>query len=731
MFSPLGMLASAASGVFVGIIGIISSVSLAALIFAGDLEGYLVHGINIALVTALVSGLITAIFGSYKASIAIPQDRTAPILAIMAASVAAMISTRFPAEQAFFSVVVLIVATTVLTGLFLLFLGWARVGDLVRFMPYSVLGGFLAGTGWLLVLGGLRVMTGLELDSVQDVIPLLQPEVFFRWGPGLLAALAVIALSRFFSPLLALPVVLCLSALSFFLAMSHSGYTLEQLGQADWLIGPLQSATQERPGSIFWEVARRADWSVISDQWLNIWSVLFISAISVIFSVSALEMSAGKDIDINRELRVAGVANLVSGVGGGMPGFHSLSLSTLAQHFDDRTRVPGVVAALAAGMALLFGAEAIGYIPRFVIGAILVYLGLSFLKQWLLDNRATLTPGEFLVVLLILVVIVSVGFVEGIFTGLLAALFLFVWNYSRVPVVLYQLTGADSRSTVERNPADENYLVEHGGLIRIIKLRGYLFFGTMVQLINFLRDISAPDNGHSIRFVILDFAQVSGIDSSASYHFNRLLRIARCAGFRLVLTNLSAAARKQLFSGDLLRPGDQVIELPDMDHGLEWCEDQLLVHNGGGARRSITTILQSLAHTMSEQSAAVFRSYLQQVDFDAGQLLVEQGAPSDCMYFLEAGEVSVFLRDQTGEQTRVRRTGAGTVIGELGYYLDTPRSASVVADTPGTAYRLDEAALERMKAEHPELAEALHRFLAILLAERLHKTTQTLGILMK
>lgn len=128
MFSPLGMLASTASGIFVGVISVISSVSLAALVFAGSLEGYLVHGINIALLTALISGLITSLFGSFKASIAIPQDRVAPILAIMAASVAATGSTAVSAEQAFFSLVVLIVTTTVVTGAFLLLLGWVRAG---------------------------------------------------------------------------------------------------------------------------------------------------------------------------------------------------------------------------------------------------------------------------------------------------------------------------------------------------------------------------------------------------------------------------------------------------------------------------------------------------------------------------------------------------------------------------------------------------------------------------
>jgi SulP family sulfate permease len=96
------------------------------------------------------------------------------------------------------------------------------------------------------------------------------------------------------------------------------------------------------------------------------------------------------------------------------------------------------------------------------------------------------------------------------------------------------------------------------------------------------------------------------------------------------------------------------------------------------------------------------------------------------MFFLEAGDVSVFLKPANGEPVRIRRTGSGTVLGELGFYLNTPRTASVIADGPGKAYRLTTEALQAMESEHPELATALHRFMADLLAERLLRTTRTL-----
>src|SRR6266487_278427 len=52
-----------------------------------------------------------------------------------------------------------IVLTTLATAATFLLLGQFRRGSLVRYLPYPVIGGFLAGTGWLLVLGGLGVMT--------------------------------------------------------------------------------------------------------------------------------------------------------------------------------------------------------------------------------------------------------------------------------------------------------------------------------------------------------------------------------------------------------------------------------------------------------------------------------------------------------------------------------------------------------------------------------------------
>ena len=715
------------SGLLTGALTIVASVSLAAMIFSGGLSGHLAYGINIALITAAVTGLILPLAGSSDFSISIPQDRIAPILAIMATSIAATAPPTATDEQVFLSIVVAIVATTLITGAILLGLGLARAGGLIRFLPYSVLGGFFAGTGWLLVIGGLRVMTGQEVDSLAGLIQLAEPDLLLRWLPGLAVAVVIIVASRLISSAVALPLVLAAGAGLFFFIMLQNGETLQTLEQGDWLLGPLQSGEFGIFEFALPQLLERGDWSVVFAQWANIGTVVLITAVSIILTVSALEMLSGSDIDMNRELRVTGIANLTAGLVGGMVGFHSLSFSSLTLELRARHRASGIIAAVIAGAALFLGADNIGFLPRMVVGGLLLYIGFSILAKWLIASWSQLPLGEYLVIPLILVVIATVGFIEGLVAGLLAALIQFVLNYSRTPVIRYALSGKHARSTVERGLDDERCLSEAGERLYVLKLRGYLFFGTTVQLSIRLRERAEDRSKVPLAFVVLDFEHIHGIDSSAAFEFNRMRLIARKEGFVLVLTGLKPELHHQLLDGHILEKDSLIQEFADLDHGLEWCENQLLETLGDCRDRVSVTALKHLSRLFADEAAAdEFLGYLSEVQFHEGDELIKQGDASTDLYFLEEGDVSVYLRQTAGEMVRIRRTGPGTVLGELGFYLNAPRTASVIADGPGRAYRLTADALSRMENRHPALAAALHRFMADLMAERLLRTTHTL-----
>ena len=85
----------------------------------------------------------------------------------------------------------------------------------------------------------------------------------------------------------------------------------------------------------------------------------------------------------------------------------------------------------------------------------------------------------------------------------------------------------------------------------------------------------------------------------------------------------------------------------------------------------------------------------------------------------------------TPEGTRIRlEPPPGVVVGEIALYTGAPRTADVVAEGPSVVLRFSREAIARMEAEEPEVAAALHRWLASILAERLNDTMRAVDTLL-
>src|SRR5262249_14790542 len=152
-----------------------------------------------------------------------------------------------------------------------------------------------------------------------------------------------------------------------------------------------------------------------------------------------------------------------------------------------RSRWTGLFAAALCGVALFVGPAPMSYLPRFVLGGLLLFLGLGFLVEWLYDAWFKLPMSDYAVVLLILGVIGAVGYLEGVGFGVLAAVFLFIHNYSRIGVITHALTGAERQSNVDRPLSDQRLLREQGRQVYVLELQGFIFFGTANSLLNDIR----------------------------------------------------------------------------------------------------------------------------------------------------------------------------------------------------------------------------------------------------
>ena len=713
------------AGTISGIIFVVSAMALAALIFTGPLSSYLPQGIGILLIGSIIFALFSALTATYPLILSAPQDIPIAILALMAVSIGAGINGQMVAEEAFQFIFVAIGVTSVLVGLFFWILGHFRLGKLVRFIPFPVVGGFLAGTGWLIVKFSFTMMTDMDLTLV-NLEHFIESDIFFQWFPGLVFAVVMLLAGRRFSHYLLTPGILTGSIILFYGLMFAQGFTFGELENRGFLLGPFPEGGLF-PGFPF-EYVPDFRWDLFLVHLPAIATMMILSAVSVLFNYSGLELIVKEDFDLDKELRLTGYSNILAGIAGTPAGYLTLNETSLAYNIGSRSRLPSIIVAVFCGIALLIGAQALSIFPKVILGGLLLNLGLEFLVEWLVDTWKRLHKSDYLVIVLILIVIGTVGFLEGIVIGLLMSIVLFVINYSKVEVVKYELTGKTFNSNVERSEYLRKILDDNGDQIFILPLQGFIFFGTANKLLQRILDRIESDTSNSMKYLLSDFRQVTGMDSSAVNSFNKLKIMAENHQFEILLCGLDQDINEQLLIEGIIPDDSNIIQtFVDLDHGLEWCEEQIiqtvLKDSGDLDRLRDNSQFRNMLSDISE--------YLEEQDVPADMVIIEQGKKAGGIYFLESGHFTVRLDSGKGEQIRLKTLGPGTVVGEVSLYLGSEASASVVTDVDCRIYYLSKENFKKLQLEAPEKTTMLHSYVVKLLSDRLAESNATIQALLR
>ena len=338
---------------------------------------------------------------------------------------------------------------------------------------------------------------------------------------------------------------------------------------------------------------------------------------------------------------------------------------------------------------------------------------------------------DWIIILLILVAMNAIGVLQGVGLGLLVAIGLFVYDISHTSIVRHALSGASFHSNVDRPPFYNQYLRNHADLIYILELQGFIFFGTVNKLLDQVRSRIGETDRPSPCFIVLDFGHVNGLDSSAVLNFVKMKQLAQTRDFVLVLTHLSPAMQVKL-EKEMLTRSDAVLwrTFSDMNHGVAWCEEQLL-KNGIPSGKEFPTLFQHLGDELPDLGGVEkLLSYCERMQVDTGTVLIRQSQSSRGLFFIETGGAEVILELATGQQVRLRKM-TGTIVGEISQYTGHPATASVIADQPGVVYFLSNEKLAEMERKDPDLASALHKFIARLLSERLTDSNHVVEALLE
>ena len=369
--------------------GLVFAVSFAALIFSGPdaPEGAIAAGTGLIMFSGLAGACVVAARSTLPA-IAEVQDGPSAIFAIMAAAIYATEgideSEKLPTVEA------AIALTSLGTGALMSALGSAKLGNIVRLLPSPVSGGFLAGTGWVLTAGAFKVLTGTAFEPANVLAVADSPQLLTVVLPGAALGTAIAVGNRLIGKFWVVPSFLLGGCVAYFSALEvAAGMSPDDALTAGLLLGPFDVANAGyTPFILDADLLSKVRWDVVADQFPRMLTTFGLSTLGLLLITSAVEVSTSREGDANRELKAVGIANVVGGLGGGLISYHSLSATQIAHSMGSRSRLPGLVCAAAYGAALIAGPAPLAYVPTFLVGGLLLFIGSSFLYEWIVEVRS-------------------------------------------------------------------------------------------------------------------------------------------------------------------------------------------------------------------------------------------------------------------------------------------------------------------------------------------------------
>ncbi|PKY22117.1 hypothetical protein RhiirB3_422837 [Rhizophagus irregularis] len=631
--------------------------------------------------------------------------------------------------------------SSVLTGIVFLLMGAFKLGSLIEFFPRHILVGCIGGVGWFLIATAIEVAARLDgnLSYSWEMFKILflDTHTFALWGSALgLAVLLRFLHSRLPHPLV-VPFYFMIVPLLFYLTVYIFGFEWQNLRDEGWVF-PLPGGNVPWWHFYTYYDFTKINWNALIQTVPAMFALTFFGILHVPINVPALGVSLNEDnVDTNRELMAHGFSNMFSGLVGSVQNYLVYTNSVLFIKSGGDSRVAGLMLAAATAIVLFVGPWIVGYIPVMVVGALIFHLGIELVKEALIDAWGIVNHLEYITIVAIVIAMAGLGFIEGIFLGIIMACVFFVVSNSRKSAIRTKFSGRSIKSTVRRRYRQQKFLKEVGNQIYVIKLQGYMFFGTISGVERAIRKFLTYRQWkrNPIRFLIVDFSLVNGLDFSAAEAFIRIQRLLSAKNVYLVLcgaeynSEIGKALRSVGIWGDSSNSYLQIFE--NFNEALEWCENVLLeAYYGKNISAPLSankTALMEAFQDISGKEEGFFdrlEPYFHEIEVPSGAILWRQDAEPDCLYLVEKGILKATWRAMEGDQARpVESILPGTMAGELGFFANKLREATLIAEVDCVLWQMRRADYDLLLMNEPKIANEFMRLALNFSAERLHAMT--------
>ncbi len=680
-------------GSLFGVNSVLFAIAFSGVMFPGGLAPYLGLGILIGLVGNGVVNIVGALTSKVPYALFTPQDKAGVILGGIGLSFGAVIISN-PDKAPYFAsnFIAMICIAALFTGLIIYLAGRFKLGRAAQILPYPVISGFLAGTGILMFKAAFVVMLDrqLTLDAMQVVF---ETQHMMQWLLGLGGAVCLAWLLRKFPTPIMLPLVMGIITL-----LIYGGHALvPEVVNATWFFQPSPPIGDQ------WKSLSPTllDAPFIAGFTPEFLTITLLTMLAGILNVLAIGIALKQDINLDQALKSDGITNVIGGLFGVMAGHTSNSNSTMIYNIGGRTRLIGICCGIVCLIAAGFAPQYADKVPRALPAVILFLFSVNYLYEWLWQAPRNWPLSDRLVTYIIIALVISYDLLTAIGAGLIIATLMFAIRYSRVPIRKSEKRLSQVMSKTEWPPEQRMQLSREGDERVIMTLTGFLFFGSIMRLVDLMR--TYPDTVSHVHF---DFADVTGADSSATLAMSRLDLIATTKGIKLSQSGLSETLAPFL----KIDAAAQFKTLDEATHNFEY---DVLADN---LAKTIT--LKEGLGALGIPPAVQDR--FTPLDLAANSDLFCQGEESGDIYYLESGSLVVV----SAQGAVLRTLRPGVLVGEMARYGNRIRSATIRAAEPSRLFQLSDADIDGLPED---LRASLHEAIARLLTNRLADMTRIMS----
>jgi len=688
---------------------------------------------------AIFTGFFASLFGGTPTQITGPTGPMSVMIASMiTANVAARNLSPIQAGPELDAILAMVFLAVVLGGLFQVFLGLCGGGRLIKYIPYPVIAGFMNGVATIIFLSQVKPFLGLSgEESVFDIFSGAASPSLISIAVGAITIAAVVLGPRWLKGVPGALLGLAVGILSYFAIALLGRSELLSVVDNPYIIGNIPTALPkpEMAGRIFAEIG-----GMDSSLWLAI--LMPALTLGMLGSIDSLLTSLVADVvtktrhNSRQELFGQGVGNILAALFGGLPGAGS-TVRTLANvQNGGRTRLSGMVCALAVFLILILFGRYARFIPYAVLAGILMVTSSRMVDRWsfrLIKQKSTWRDMAIMLLVAGITVLVSLMVAVGI--GVLIMALLFIRDQVSRSVIKHKVLGSQMHSKRVRNTDEMEYLTKVGQRIAVYQLDGSLFFGTADGLVTEIeKDLDQRD------IVILDFRLVKEIDLTGAQIIRQLYDQLEEKGKHLLLSYVTDGAEYEENQITAFLRDIKVLDLlgpehlfPDTDRAMEWAENRLLQRDGivGDARtRRIDIKKMKIFQYLNDEEIARVSKILVHSSHKAGEVIFREGEAGDTMYLVSRGCVNILFDLEKGRRKkRVISFGEGVFFGDMALLEEKPRSATAVVDEETELYALSRGDFLQLIETEPRIASKVQLGIARELSARIRSTSEELRAL--